>query len=148
MKQVVWENDCAQKFIKTILLPIIYFIYFAIINPSLHGIQFTKRRFVLTWVFFWFPVIVWKEKCVYFTFLAVLISFTLCMVVFPSCSRALQYSSLREKGCWKETKSTVTAIRIHAEISWFFYENWTWHGGFPQFSLAQLYWTKRKLVVK
>ena len=84
MKQVVWENDCAQKFIKTILLPIIYFIYFAIINPSLHGIQFTKRRFVLTWVFFWFPVIVRKVYCVYFTVLAVLIPVSLCILVCTS----------------------------------------------------------------
>ena len=31
-------------------------------------------------------------------------------------TRALQYTSLREKGCWKEKKSTVTAIWNHAEI--------------------------------
>ena len=69
---------------KTILLPIIYFIYFAIINPFLHRIHFTKRRFVLTWVFFWFPVIVRKVYCVYFTVLAVLIPVSLCILVCTS----------------------------------------------------------------
>ena len=40
--------------------------------------------------------------------------------------RTLQYMTLQEKRFWKETKSTVTAFRNDAEISWPFYENWTW----------------------
>ena len=54
------------------------------IQPFLHRIHFTKRRLVLTWVFFWFLGIVWKVCCVFFTFLAVLIPVTLCIVVFTS----------------------------------------------------------------
>ena len=42
--------------------------YFAIIHPFLHRIHFTKRRFVLTWVFFWFLVVVWMVCWVYITF--------------------------------------------------------------------------------
>ena len=67
-----------------ILLATIYFIYLAIIRPFLHRIHFTNRRFALTLVFFWFLVIDWKVCCVYFTFLAVLISVTLSIVVFTS----------------------------------------------------------------
>ena len=145
MKQVVWENDCTQKFMKTILLPIIYFIYFAIINPFLHRIHFTKRRFVLTWVFFWFPVIVRKVYCVYFTVLAVLIPVSLCILVCTSLFTCVAIFVVARK---RMLKRNVTTIRIHAEMSCFFYENWTWHGGFPKFSFAQLYWTKRELVVK
>ena len=70
--------------INYIVLLIIYFIYFTIIQPFLHRIHFTKRRLVLTWVFFWFLGIVWKVCCVFFTFLAVLIPVTLCIVVFTS----------------------------------------------------------------
>ena len=66
--------------INYIVLLIIYFIYFAIIQPFLHRIHFTKRRLVLTWVFFWFLGIC----CVFFTFLAVLIPVTLFIVVFTS----------------------------------------------------------------
>ena len=69
---------------KTILLPIIYFIYFAIIHPFLHRIHFTKRKFVLTLDFFWFLVIVLEVCCVYFTFFSVLILVTLFIVVFTS----------------------------------------------------------------
>ena len=58
--------------------------YFAIIHPFLHRIHFTKRRFVLTWVFFWFLVIVWVVCRVYFTFLIVLIPVILCIIVFTS----------------------------------------------------------------
>ena len=70
--------------INYIVLLIIYFIYFAIIQPFLHRIHFTKRRLVLTQVFFWFLGIVWKVCCVFVTFLAVLIPVTLCIVVFTS----------------------------------------------------------------
>ena len=59
--------------------------YFAIIHPFLHRIHFTKRRFLLTWVFFWFLVIVWIVCSVYFTFVAVVIgSVILCTIVFTS----------------------------------------------------------------
>ena len=59
--------------------------YFAIIHPFLHQIHFTKRRFVLTWVFSWFFVIVWIVCRVYITFLAkILIPVTLCIIVFTS----------------------------------------------------------------
>ena len=59
--------------------------YFAIIHPFLHRIHFTKRRFVLSWVFFWFFVIVWIVSSVYFTFVAVVIgSVILCTIVFTS----------------------------------------------------------------
>ena len=58
--------------------------YFAIIHPFLHRIHFTKRRFVLTWVFFWFVVIVWIVCRVYFTFLAVVVPVAFCTVVFTS----------------------------------------------------------------
>ena len=52
--------------------------YFAIIHPFLHQIHFTKRRFVLTWVFMWFLVMVFVICSVYFPFLGVLIPVTLC----------------------------------------------------------------------
>ena len=52
--------------------------YFAIIQPFLHEIHFTKRRFVLTWVFMWFLVMVFVICSVYFPFLGVLIPVTLC----------------------------------------------------------------------
>ena len=58
--------------------------YFAIIHPFLHRIHFTKRRFVLTWVFLWFLVIVFILYRVYFPFLGVLIPVTLCIIVFTS----------------------------------------------------------------
>ena len=59
--------------------------YFAIIHPFLHRIHFTKRRFVLTWVFFWFFNVVWIVCFVYFPFLAkILIPVTLCIIVFTS----------------------------------------------------------------
>ena len=59
--------------------------YFAIIHPFLHRIHFTKRRFVLTWTFFWFVVIVWIVCLVSFTFLEkILIPVTLCIIVFTS----------------------------------------------------------------
>ena len=58
--------------------------YFAIIHPFLHRIHFTKRRFVLTWVFFWFLIIVWIVCCVYFTFLVVVIPVILGIIVFTS----------------------------------------------------------------
>ena len=59
--------------------------YFAIIHPFLHRIHFTKRRFVLTWVFFWFFDVVSIVCFVYFTFLAkILISGSLCIIVFTS----------------------------------------------------------------
>ena len=59
--------------------------YFAIIHPFLHRIHFTKRRFVLTWVFFGFLVIVWIVCSVYFTFVAEVIgSVTVCMIVIFS----------------------------------------------------------------
>ena len=59
--------------------------YFAIIHPFLHRIHFTKRRFVLTWVFFGFLVIVWIVCSVYFTFLAEFIgSVSLCIIVIFS----------------------------------------------------------------
>ena len=90
--------------------------------------------------------IVWKECCVYVMFLAVLIPvIPLCIVVFTPLFTCVAIFDVARKGCWKETKSTVTAISIHAEISWFFYN--IEHGtvGFPQFSRAQLYWTDRLL---
>ena len=59
--------------------------YFAIIHPILHRIHFTKGRFVLTWTFFWFFVIVWIGCSVYFPFVAeVIISVTICIVVLTS----------------------------------------------------------------
>ena len=59
--------------------------YFAIIHPFLHRIHFTKRRFVLTWVFFWFFIIFIIVCYVYFTFVAKVISVTiLCIIVFIS----------------------------------------------------------------
>ena len=45
--------------------------YFAIIHPFLYQIHFTKRRFVFTWVFFWFLVLVTLVCRFYFTSLAV-----------------------------------------------------------------------------
>ena len=148
MKQVVWENDCAQKFIKTILLPIIYYIYFAIINPFLHRIHFTKRRFVLTWVFFWFPFIVRKVYCVYFTFLVVLIPVTLCIVVFTSLFTCVAIFVVARKRMLKRNEVHSNSDQDSRGNLMVFLRNWTWHGGFPQFSFAQKYWIKRKLVVK
>ena len=94
--------------------------YFARIHPFLHRIHFTKRRFVLTWVFFWFFVVVWIVCCVYFTFLEVVqCSLYHSFHIFCNIRRC------REKRYWKET-ITVTAIRNHTESSWSFYENWRW----------------------
>ena len=42
--------------------------YFAIIHPFLHRIHFTKRRFVLTWVFLWFLVSLHIKLCVFSVF--------------------------------------------------------------------------------
>ena len=59
--------------------------YFAIIHPFLHRIHFTKRRFVLTWTFFWFFDVVWIVCFVYFTFFAkMLVPVILCIMVFTS----------------------------------------------------------------
>ena len=59
--------------------------YFAIIHPFLHRIHFTKRRFVLTWTFFWFFVIVWIVCYVYFTFVAMnVISIAFSIIIFTS----------------------------------------------------------------
>ena len=58
--------------------------YLAIIHPLLHRIHFTKRRFVLTWTFLWFLVIVFILCYVYFPFLRVLIPVTLCIIIFTS----------------------------------------------------------------
>ena len=59
--------------------------YFAIIHPFFHRIHFTKRRFVLTWVFFWFFVIFVMVCYVYIGFVAEVISvIILCIIVFTS----------------------------------------------------------------
>ena len=55
--------------------------YFAIIHPFLHRIHFTKRRFLLTWVFFLFFAISIIACRVYFTFVAEVITVTLCIIV-------------------------------------------------------------------
>ena len=61
--------------------------YFAIIHPILHRIHFTKRRFLLTWVFFWFLDIVWICSA-YFRSVAfvakVIASVILCIIVLTS----------------------------------------------------------------
>ena len=58
--------------------------YFAIIHPFLYQVHFTKRRFVFTWTFFWFFVLVWKVCRFYFPFLAAVVPVTLCIIVFTS----------------------------------------------------------------
>ena len=82
----IMASDIAILFFSGILAYTIFIInverYFAMIHPFLYRIDFTKRRFVLTWVFFWFFDVVWIVYCVYFTFLAILIPVTLCIIVF------------------------------------------------------------------
>ena len=58
--------------------------YFSIIHPALHRNEFTKRRFVLTWVFFWFFVLVSISSSIYFSFLTKLISISLGIIVLTS----------------------------------------------------------------
>ena len=59
--------------------------YFSIIHPALHRSHFTKRRFVLTWIFFWFFVIFNVVSYIYFTFLAkTIIPITLSFIIFTS----------------------------------------------------------------
>ena len=58
--------------------------YFAIIHPFLYQVHFTKRRFVFTWIFFWFLVVIWVVCYIYFRLLAVVIPVTLCIIVFTS----------------------------------------------------------------
>ena len=58
--------------------------YFAIFHPFLYQIHFTKRRFVYTWIVFWFLVVVWTVCYIYFLFLAVVIPVILCIIVFTS----------------------------------------------------------------
>ena len=58
--------------------------YFAIIHPFLHRNHFTKRKFVLTWIFFCFLVIVWIVCRVYFTVFALVIPVNLGIIVFTS----------------------------------------------------------------
>ena len=58
--------------------------YFAIMHPFFHHVHFTKRRFVLTWVFSWFLVIVFILCLVYFPFLGVLVPVTLGIITFTS----------------------------------------------------------------
>ena len=58
--------------------------YFAIIHPILHRIHFSKRRFLLTWVLFWFLAVVGVVCRVYIPFFEVVIPVTLCITVFTS----------------------------------------------------------------
>ena len=58
--------------------------YFAIIHPFLYQIHFTKRRFVFSWIFFWFLVPVWIVCYISFRFSAVVIPGILCIIVFTS----------------------------------------------------------------
>ena len=63
-------------------------------NTCLHRIHFfTTQRFMLTWVFFWFLVVVWIVLvccAVYFTFFRGNISVILCMIVFTSLLTVVQ----------------------------------------------------------
>ena len=58
--------------------------YFSIIHPALYRNEFTKRRFVLTWVFFWFFVLVSIVSSIYFSFLTKLVSISLGIIVLTS----------------------------------------------------------------
>ena len=58
--------------------------YYAIIHPFLYQSHFTKRRFVFTWLFFWFLVVVGIVCRVYIPSFAALIPVTLCIIVFTS----------------------------------------------------------------
>ena len=58
--------------------------YFAIIHPFLYQIYFIKRRFVFTWIFFWFLVVVFIVCYIYLPFSAAAIPVTLCIIVFTS----------------------------------------------------------------
>ena len=78
--------------------------YFAIIHPFLHQIHFTKRRFVLTWVFLWFLVIVFILSCVYFPFLRVLIPVNLCIIVLTSLLTYVAIYVVARKMMLKENK--------------------------------------------
>ena len=59
--------------------------YFSIIHPTLHRNNFTRRRLMLTWVFFWFFVIFNVVSSIYFNFLAkTVVSITLSIIVLTS----------------------------------------------------------------
>ena len=55
--------------------------YFAIIHPFLYQIHFTKRRFVFTWVFIWFLVVVWIVCSAYIPIATLLIPVGLGIIV-------------------------------------------------------------------
>ena len=55
--------------------------YFAIIHPFLYQIHLTKPRFVFTWAFFWFLVVVWVVCRVYFRFVILVIPVALGIIV-------------------------------------------------------------------
>ena len=96
--------------------------YFARIHPILHRIHFTKRMFLLTWIFFWFLVIAWIVCCVYFTFLAVLISVILVVLTCFFTYVAI-YVVARKKMLEKVHNNSYQESRRNLII---FHENWRW----------------------
>ena len=55
--------------------------YFAIIHQFVHRIHFTKQRFMFTWRFLWFLVVVWIVCRVYFPFVVEVITVSLGIIV-------------------------------------------------------------------